>query len=157
MEYIESLADRDEKGCFLCAACQTPERDAERYVLRRSPNLLAILNRFPYNSGHLLVAPTAHVGRLEELDQQVLTELMLWIRDAQRVLEIALQPQGFNVGMNIGHCAGAGLPEHLHWHIVPRWAGDTNFMPVIGDVKVIPQELRRTYQKLQGAARQLGW
>lgn len=156
MEYIESLAERAEQGCFLCACYQAAGDDAKNHVLRRSEKTLVVLNRFPYSSGHLLVAPAAHEGRFEALPEDVLLELMLRLRDAQRMLEVALQPQGFNIGMNLGHCAGAGVPDHLHWHVVPRWGGDTNFMPVLGDVKVIPESLDRTYEKLLAAAQQLG-
>ena len=156
MEYIESLAGRDPNGCFLCEHCRTPQDDARNHVLWRSAKTLVMLNRFPYSSGHLLATPTAHEGRFEALPEDVLLELVLRMRDAKRVLELALKAQGFNVGMNLGRCAGAGLPDHLHWHVVPRWGGDTNFMPILGDVKVIPEALDRTYERLVATARQLG-
>lgn len=156
MEYIDSLGDRDGEGCFLCRNGRAPEDDEKNHVVWRSPAVLVVLNRFPYTSGHLLVAPTAHVAQLADLPDEVLFEIMRWIRDAQRVLDAALQPQGFNIGMNVGRCAGAGLPDHLHWHIVPRWEGDTNFMPLLGDVRVIPEALERTHRKLRETARRLG-
>ena len=156
MEYIESIAGRDSADCFLCADSRTPENDRRNLVLRRSQHTLTVLNRFPYSSGHLLIAPTAHESQLSALPESVLTEIMLRLRDAQRVLEVALKPQGFNIGMNVGRCAGAGLPDHLHWHVVPRWNGDTNFMPVLGDVKVMPEALERTYDKLLKTAQELG-
>ena len=157
MQYIESLSEHEERGCFLCRLQQTPREGEPNHVLRRNEQLLMLLNRFPYTTGHLLVAPTAHVGQLDELPEEVLCEMTLWLCDAKRVLEIAFQPQGFNIGMNVGRCAGAGLPDHVHWHIVPRWAGDTNFMPLLGDVRVIPEALDKTYDKLLATARQLGW
>jgi ATP adenylyltransferase len=156
MEYIESLASADPAGCFLCRQFRTPEDDAKNHVLFRSDRTLVVLNRFPYNSGHLLVAPAAHESQIEALPEDVLLELILRLRDAKRILEVALKAQGFNIGLNLGQCAGAGLRDHLHWHIVPRWEGDTNFMPVVGDVKVIPEALDRTFEKLRAASRQLG-
>lgn len=154
MEYIDGLAD--EAGCFLCRALASPAEDEKNLVLWRSPATLVLLNRFPYSSGHLLVAPAAHVGGLEQLSDEVLLELLHRTRDAKRVLEAGLRAQGFNIGLNLGRCAGAGLPDHVHLHVVPRWGGDTNFMPVIGDVKVIPQALAATRQALLEAARRLG-
>jgi ATP adenylyltransferase len=156
MQYIESLAERDANGCFLCTHFATPQNDCKNHVLWRSEKALVVLNRYPYNSGHVLVAPAQHCGQIEEFPEEVLCELMLRMRDAKRALQHALHAQGFNVGMNLGHCAGAGVPDHLHWHVVPRWAGDTNFMPVVGDVKVIPESLDRTYEKLLESARELG-
>ena len=156
MQYIDSLAGRDEQGCFLCQLGGTPKDDAQNHVLWRSDQTLVLLNRFPYSSGHLLVATAAHEAQLEAVPEDVLLELMLRVRDAKRVLEVALNAQGFNVGLNIGHCAGAGLPEHLHWHVVPRWGGDTNFMPVLGDVRVVPEAIDQTYAKLLATARELG-
>ncbi|NLG42032.1 MAG: HIT domain-containing protein [Phycisphaerae bacterium] len=156
MQYIESLSERDAGGCFLCRHVATPQDDGKNHVLWRSPKSLVVLNRYPYNTGHLLVAPTEHRAELEDLSDEVLCEMVWRIRDATRVLQRTMHPQGFNIGMNLGRCAGAGVPDHLHWHIVPRWGGDTNFMPVIADVKVIPEALDRTYEKLLQAARELG-
>lgn len=155
MEYIDSLAERDAGGCFLCRALAAPEDDAGNHVLFRGEHTLVLLNKYPYSSGHLLVAPAVHESQFEALPEDMLLELMLRMRDAKRVLEHALHAQGFNIGLNLSHCAGAGLPEHLHWHVVPRWQGDTNFMPVLGDVKVIPESLDRTYEKLRTAAAEL--
>lgn len=156
MQYIETLAEPREKGCFLCRYGETPASDQQNHVLWRSDKTLVALNRFPYSSGHLLVTPTAHLARLEDLTDEVLLELLLRIRDAKRIIESALQAQGFNIGMNLGHCAGAGLPDHLHWHVVPRWSGDTNFMPVLDDIRVVPEALDRVYEKLQYAAARMG-
>ena len=156
MQYIETLVDAADRGCFLCSHHQTPENDQRNHVLWHSDQTLVVLNRFPYSSGHLLVTPAAHLARLEDLPDEVLLELMQRLRDAQRVIQRALRAQGFNLGMNIGRCAGAGLPDHLHWHVVPRWAGDTNFMPVLDDLKVVPEAQDRVYHKLRAAAAELG-
>jgi len=140
MEYIAGL-HTDDGSCFLCQAISNPAGDERRQILWRSENTITLLNLFPYNSGHVLIAPSTHCGRLEDLPDPVLLDLMRRTRDAKRVLEAALGAQGFNIGINLGRCAGAGLPDHLHIHVVPRWSGDTNYMAVLGDVKVIPQSL----------------
>ncbi len=156
MAYIENLAGEPaSEGCFLCRYAEQPERDADNLVLARSETAIVLLNRYPYNNGHLLIAPLAHRGQLEDLSDAVLTELTLRIRDAKRVLERVLSAQGFNVGMNLGRCAGAGLPDHLHWHIVPRWGGDTNYMSVVGDTRVIPQALSASFEMLRCGWREL--
>ena len=155
MEYIEQLAEQSD-GCFICRYRDNPQDDAQNHVLWRRDETLVLLNRFPYSNGHVLVAPTAHAGELEELSDAALCELTRCLRDAQRVLQAAVEAQGFNIGMNLGRCAGAGLPEHLHWHIVPRWRGDINFMPVLGDVRVIPQALEQVYARFKAEAARLG-
>lgn len=154
-EYIQGLSEKDG-GCFLCRYHETPDQDEEHLVVWRSPDVLGVLNRFPYTSGHLLIAPTAHVANLEDLSEDVVCELVARIRDATRVLRDGMNAQGFNIGMNLGRCAGAGLPDHLHWHIVPRWGGDTNFMAVIGDVRVLPQALKAAYDVFRTSAARLG-
>ncbi len=135
-------------GCFLCSALAARE-DERNLVLERRERCFAIFNRFPYNNGHMLVAPNAHKGDLGELDDAELGELFRLTRDTQRLLAEAMNPHGFNVGLNLGACAGAGVPGHLHVHIVPRWNGDTNFMPVIGGAKVIVQSLEALYKVLR--------
>ena len=155
MDYINGLAG-DDHGCFLCEYRDAPDRDAENFVLWRSGATLVLLNRFPYTNGHVLLAPTVHAAKLEEIPGDVLCELALRTRDAQRVLRGALSPQGFNIGLNIGRCAGAGLPGHLHYHIVPRWNGDTNFMSVVGDARVIPQELTQVRDAFLAEAERSG-
>jgi ATP adenylyltransferase len=150
MEYVEQLpprADRPEV-CFLCRIRDTPADDRANFVLWRSPQTLVLMNLYPYTSGHLLVAPTQHAAELDDLPEEVLLETLLRIRDSRKLLTSAVRAQGFNIGMNLGRCAGAGLPDHVHWHIVPRWSGDTNFMPVLGDARVIPQALAATYERL---------
>lgn len=153
MKYIKELDDPGD--CFLCRYFNSPQDDADNFVLWRSQSSLVCLNRFPYTNGHLLIAPAAHKGDLAQLGQAEMLELMQMLAKAQQVLQRALNPQGFNVGMNLGRCAGAGLPDHLHFHIVPRWQGDTNFMAVTGDARVIPQNLAESYREIKASAEAL--
>ncbi len=155
MEYIRQASQPDQ-GCFLCAYSGQPGHDAANYVLWRSERVLVLLNRYPYTNGHLLVAPRAHVGELDALDEPVLCEMTRRLRDSVRVLRDVVQAEGFNIGMNLGRCAGAGLPDHAHWHVVPRWSADTNFMSVVGNARVIPQSLDEVYEALRRRARELG-
>ncbi len=150
MKYIKEL--NNPSDCFLCRYFSNPQDDADNFVLWRSEASLACLNRFPYTNGHLLIAPAEHKSNLADLTQTEMLELMRMLSQAQQALQQALNPQGFNVGMNLGHCAGAGLPDHLHFHIVPRWQGDTNFMTVTGDARVIPQDLAQSYRDIKAAA-----
>lgn len=138
------------EGCFLCEAPAAGE-DASRFILHRSRRVYIILNTYPYNTGHLMVAPFRHVARLDELDAEERLDAMDTLALAVRVGEAALQPDGFNLGVNLGRAAGAGLEGHLHLHVVPRWVGDANFMPVLGGVKVIPEHLEATYENLAAA------
>lgn len=156
MEYIHTLQDPAEGGCFLCAAHAEPDRDAENLVLWRARRSFVILNRYPYTGGHCLIAPNDHIGRLEEIPMETVLEMMTLVRDAKIALEQAIHPDGFNVGINLGHCAGAGLPDHLHIHVVPRWVGDTNFMPILGDVRLVPEFLSRTREKLLETSCEMG-
>jgi len=157
MKYITALGEQSEGGgCFLCAYRDRPADDARNYVLWRSKRTLVLLNRYPYTSGHLLIAPVEHKPEPEDFDEATLCELMLRLRDAKRAVRRALRADGFNIGMNLGRCAGAGLPDHMHWHLVPRWDGDTNFMFVSGDVRVIPESLDETYRRIRRAASDLG-
>jgi ATP adenylyltransferase len=120
-------------------------------VVAREPGALVVLNRFPYNSGHVMVAPHAHAATLEDLDDGATADLMAAVRKALAALRRAFEPEGFNVGANIGRPAGAGIPDHVHVHIVPRWNGDTNFMPVLAETKVVNEHLERTWEKLRDA------
>ncbi len=156
MAYIAALGGAGPQTCFLCHHHAHPELDHDHHVLWRTPTALTLLNKFPYASGHVLIAPQAHVAHFRDLPEAVLTEMMRMIRDAQLCLERAFRPHGFNVGMNLGVCAGAGLPDHLHWHILPRWNGDTNFMPALADVKVMPESLDNVFIRLRRAATELG-
>lgn len=156
MEYIASLGPNADNGCFLCRAIADPQADAENHVLWRCPQTLTLLNLFPYSTGHVLVAPTTHAGEPEDLPDAVLLEMMQRARDAKRVLQAAVDAQGFNIGINLGRCAGAGLPGHLHVHVVPRWNGDVNFMSVLGDVKVMPRTLVEVRRLFLEKAAELG-
>ncbi|MBI4717189.1 MAG: HIT domain-containing protein [Planctomycetes bacterium] len=158
MEYIHSMADEArEGGCFLCDYWAAPHRDGEHHVVWRSPCTFVVMNRFPYTNGHLMVAFGAHRGDPTELTESEFGEMARGVRDAVSLLRRAVKPEGFNIGYNIGRCAGAGLPDHLHAHIVPRWSGDTNFMAVLGDVRVVPDALDALYQELVAHARALGF
>ena len=156
LEYIRGLADKNDDGCFLCRYASQPGQDAENQVIWRGPACLTAFNQFPYNNGHLLIAPLAHQADLDELDDACLDELIRTVRDAKRLLKETTSAHGFNVGMNFGRCAGAGLPGHLHVHIVPRWDGDTNFMPVIGSTRVISQSIEALHAQMRQAAAALG-
>lgn len=134
-------------GCFLCRAVAEAD-DRANLVVHRTDLSVVVLNRFPYNNGHLLVAPRAHKGRLDELTADELLDLQLVLRKMVGILEARMNPDGFNVGLNLGRAAGAGLPGHLHWHAVPRWGGDQNFMAVTGDTRVISQSLDALYDLL---------
>jgi ATP adenylyltransferase len=155
MEYIESLVDKTGTGCFICDYRDTPDEDAAHRVVVRTDTSIVIMNRFPYTNGHLLVAPLAHKGDLADLSDREMTDLWHLTRDGQALLQKAANPHGFNIGINFGRCAGAGLPDHLHVHVVPRWNGDTNFMTVLGDVRVVPQALDHQYDRLRELAGQM--
>jgi ATP adenylyltransferase len=145
MEYIEM---EKPKGCILC---EKPEqnKDTENYILYRGSKNFIILNIYPYNPGHLMVAPYRHVATLDELTSEERHELFDIVSRSVEILRGELNPQGFNIGINIGRVAGAGIEDHIHTHIVPRWQGDSNYMTIISDVKVVPEALAKTYQKLK--------
>jgi len=146
MEYIQS--DKQE-GCFLC---QLPEEndDDKNYILYRGKGNFVIMNSYPYNPGHLLVAPYQHVASLDEMTDEIRNEHFNIVSRSVEILKEAFNPNGFNLGINLGKVAGAGVEDHVHTHIVPRWQGDTNAMPVISGVRVIPEAVAETYQKLKG-------
>jgi len=137
------------KGCFLCDE-PNEDDDESNFILYRGKWNFVVMNNYPYNPGHLLVAPYRHIDALEKLPKRELYEHNDIIVKAIKVLKEAFNPTGFNVGMNIGSVAGAGTADHIHTHIVPRWQGDTNFMPVIGGLRVIPEAVTETYRKLKG-------
>ncbi len=151
IEYIEMLSGEGD-GCFLCRYRDEPECDRDNLLLWRGRKSFVVMNRFPYTGGHSMIAPYEHAGDLAKLDRDTMCEMLELVRDTQSVLQRAIGAQGFNVGMNVGRCAGAGLPGHLHVHVVPRWSGDTNFMGVLGDVRVIPQALEDIYCLLRNTA-----
>lgn len=142
MEYVGSPGPTE---CIFCMAAQ----GRKDYVLSVSEGGVIMLNVFPYTSGHLMVAPLRHVPDLESLTPQEAASLMWAVRQCEVALKREYKPQGFNIGINLGTCAGAGVPGHVHVHVVPRWAGDTNFMPVVGQVRVIPEALDRTFERLK--------
>lgn len=141
--------------CFICRGLAADD-DRQNLILRRDQPCAVVLNRFPYNNGHLLVAPLRHRAALAELTDDELLGLQQTLRTCVRWLDRLMKPDGYNVGLNLGAAAGAGLPGHLHWHIVPRWAGDTNFMPVVADTKVIVQSLNTLYDRLRAVSTEDG-
>lgn len=147
VEYIQGLSE--SSNCFICEIIKNPQGDDKNLVLWRSSYCIATLNRFPYNNGHLLIAPARHIPNLDQATDEELLELFKLVRESQKALSLAIKPHGFNVGMNFGRCAGAGLPDHLHIHLVPRWDGDTNFMNVCSDTGVVSQSLTELLEQLK--------
>jgi len=145
VEYI--LGEKESK----CIFCEKPkqEKDEDNYILFRGKRCLVMLNAYPYNNGHLMIAPYRHIDSVEDLEDNEARETMEILSRMITLLKKVLHPQGFNVGMNLGSVAGAGIVNHLHLHLVPRWKGDTNFMPLISNTKIISESLRKTYQKLK--------
>ncbi len=144
-----AAASRDADECFICKGLAAAD-DRANLIALRGPRSVVLLNRFPYNNGHLLIAPNAHKGQLRDLDDAEMLEMQQVLARMADVLGALMRPDGFNAGLNLGRVAGAGLPGHLHWHLVPRWNGDTNFMPVLADVRVIAQSLESLYDLLVG-------
>ena len=136
-----------KKGCIFCKMLKE-RKDASNYIFRRSKYSFAVLNLYPYNNGHVLVLPNRHVNNLYKLNRQEREDLMDLLISTQALLESTLKPGGYNIGINLGRVAGAGFPGHLHIHMLPRWKGDVNFMPVIGNVKVISQALKTLYERI---------
>ena len=137
----------EDDTCFICRGLAAAD-DRGQLIAQRTATSVVLLNRFPYNNGHLLVAPRAHKGQLSELNADELLQTMETLRQMVRLLDRLMHPDGYNIGINLGRVAGAGLPGHLHWHVVPRWEGDTNFMPLLADAKVISQALEALYDLL---------
>jgi ATP adenylyltransferase len=144
---IEYITGPKADECIFCAAVASDD-DAGHFVVTRAEHCFVMLNAYPYTSGHLMVSPYDHVPSLGELDEATLLELMTLTQDSLAALHETYGPEGFNIGMNQGKAAGAGVEEHVHMHVVPRWVGDTNFMPVVGDVRVLPQSLEDSYSNL---------
>jgi ATP adenylyltransferase len=153
ISYVKGL-EKKEEGCFICNSAGDTGNDDENLVLWRTQWSLVMLNRYPYNNGHILLAPLRHISDLDQADESELSELMKLIREVEKVLSKSISPHGFNIGLNIGRCAGAGLPGHLHFHIVPRWDGDTNFMAVTSDTAVISQGLSELLEDLKIKSRE---
>jgi ATP adenylyltransferase len=148
MEFIQ--ADKPT-GCIFCTfpAEQGEEADRRNLIVHRTSRSFTILNRFPYNNGHVLIVPRTHVARLEDLAAEDFGDLQDELRLAVRVIRSVYAPEGLNVGMNLGKVAGAGIADHLHWHVVPRWGGDTNFMPVLSDTKVMVEHLASSWTRIR--------
>ena len=150
MRYINRNAASDNGGCVFCAMShEPPDHDPENLILFRSDHCFVVLNLYPYNTAHMMVVPFEHTADLVGLDGISAAELFDVTRHCVGLLDGEYHPQGFNLGMNLGRTAGAGIAEHLHMHIVPRWNGDTNFMPVVGQTRLIPEELDETYNRLR--------
>lgn len=145
MEYV-----LDEKKSDTCIFCDKPgeNKDRENLILSKGKNVFVIMNRYPYNNGHIMITPYSHVSDIGDLTSDEIFEISMEVKKSVLILGDVMRPEGFNVGMNIGKAAGAGIDDHIHMHVVPRWNGDTNFMPVISDVRVMPEHLDNTYMKI---------
>ncbi|MHC1736600.1 MAG: HIT domain-containing protein [Ignavibacteriaceae bacterium] len=148
-QYIDSFHDKHEKsGCIFCSAETDDPSDEKSLLLKKSKLTFSVLNLYPYNNGHLMVVPYRHLDNITKLtpeeNSEIMSEIQYWIDKLEKVFN----PDGFNIGANLGKASGAGIDDHIHFHIVPRWNGDTNFMPVLGEVKIISQDLLNTKQKL---------
>lgn len=144
------LEDRDnDEGCFICSHAANSDEDITNYVIARGEHCFVFLNRYPYNSGHVLVSPYRHLAALADLTADERREMFDLVTVAEGVCKQAMNPDGFNMGCNLGHVAGAAIEDHIHLHLVPRWSGDTNFMPVIGGIDCVPQALEETAKILR--------
>lgn len=151
MKYLDDISGAGHDDA--CIFCEKPQalNDEDQFILRRGKYCFALLNIYPYNTGHLMVAPYRHVGDLEALTTEESSELLELATLCVRAIKQCMHPEGINLGVNLGKAAGAGFDAHLHLHVVPRWVGDTNFMPVVGETKVLPEALEQTYLKIRSA------
>ncbi len=145
---IEYITNPKEEGCFLCNYPKE-QNDVDRLILYRGKYSFVIMNFYPYNNGHLMIAPYQHTSEISDLDTDTRIEIFGLLDKSVAILRETINAEGFNIGLNLGAVAGAGIKDHLHWHIVPRWQGDTNFMPVLGHTKVLSEGLKETYMKLR--------
>ena len=145
---IRYIMSPKHDGCIFCDFPRE-NRDEERLIVYRGKTCFVIMNNYPYNPGHVMISPYRHVGEIEKLEEGELLEMMVLAQKTVEVIKREMSPDGFNLGINLGKVAGAGIEDHIHLHIVPRWNGDTNFMPVIADVRVIPEAVEETYKKLK--------
>ena len=150
LEYVSAADDRDRSQCVFCAAFASKD-DAATLTLRRDRHSFALLNLYPYTTGHAMVAPIRHCDDLAGVEVEALTEMMATAKDLIEAMRLVYKPHGFNVGFNVGEAAGAGIEEHLHLHVVPRWHGDNNMMTVIGATRVIPEDIGRTFERMCSA------
>ncbi|MDX6606533.1 MAG: adenylyltransferase [Solirubrobacterales bacterium] len=149
LEYVKDASKDNESECIFCVK-PAEDDDEANLIVHRGERCFVILNKYPYTNGHLMVAPYEHVAALQELDAETMAELMSLAQRGMRVLESSYAPHGYNVGFNQGRVAGAGVEHHIHMHVVPRWGGDTNFMPVLGDTRVMNQTLEDSYRTIRG-------
>ena len=149
LAYVKDAAKDSDEGCIFCSKPAEGDDEAN-FIVHRGESCFVILNTFPYTNGHLMVAPFQHVGRLQDVDAGTTAEMMALVQRAISLLEEGYGPQGYNVGVNQGRVAGAGFEGHIHMHVVPRWGGDTNYMPVLADTRVMPQSLEQSYEALRG-------
>lgn len=151
-KYIDKFKHSDDsEECFLCAAAKNPSDDEETMVVYRKEHCFVIMNKFPYNNGHILIAPYNHLGDFVAFDDHILKEIIITAKESIQILTEIYHPHGFNSGMNIGRSAGAGVPDHLHFHVIPRWNGDTSFTATISDIKVISYSLSESYHSIRNA------
>ena len=144
------ILKKSHRGCFFCQKIKAPaSRDSKNLILKRTPHSFSVLNLYPYNNGHLMVVPKKHVATLDRLTETEQLDLLKLVNDTVKLLKRSLNPRGMNLGINMGRIGGAGVPGHIHIHLVPRWAGDTNFMPVTGNTKVISESLKSVYERLK--------
>lgn len=148
MKYIRQNDVNDD--CVFCRAV-TRQDGVENLIVQRGTHAFVILNRYPYTSGHVMVVPFSHIGTMDELDDDCIVEIMMLIRQSIEAINTVYQPEGYNVGANLGAVAGAGIANHLHFHVVPRWGGDTNFMTSVAGTRVLPEDLCETYQQIKDA------
>jgi ATP adenylyltransferase len=148
-EFVSHLSECNK--CFLCEIASCADSDGENFVLLRGKSCFALLNRFPYNTGHLLISPYAHIASIEQMEDAAVLEMFRMTDTLIGALKAGMKAGGFNVGFNLGRAAGAGVEDHIHLHIVPRWSGDTNFMPVLADTKVLPHDLPTVFRLLSSA------
>jgi ATP adenylyltransferase len=146
--YIASGVDSQSPGCVFCAIQQQPDQDAENFVLHRGEHVFVLLNLYPYITGHLLIVPYEHTAEFDTVAKATTDELMDLAKSSQTAIRAVYSPSGFNLGMNLGSAAGAGIADHIHMHLLPRWSGDTNFMTTVGNARVIPESLETTYSRL---------
>lgn len=147
-DYIKAERPEGDTACVFCSLAKDPARDEENFVLKRADHNFVVLNIYPYAAGHLLIVPYKHIGYLDKTDDPTAMEMMSLTRASQAALAEVYSPEGYNIGMNLGRSAGAGIAEHLHMHVLPRWSGDVNFMTAIGQTRNIPETLTATYNKL---------
>jgi len=154
MAYIAGEAQKKTKGCIFCLKPKQ-RRDESNLIVFRGKKAFVVMNIFPYNNGHLMIAPYRHIGELGKLSDAEMLEMMQLAQRCQRAMDGLMRPDGYNLGFNLGRTAGAGIADHVHLHLVPRWNGDTNFMPVLADTKVVSEALEQTYRKLRAALRKV--